>query len=271
MTYLMWKFCNFSSIMKLTILVCASALVATCFISCEKDPDNSDRAVNAPAPGFDLAHSDPAAVELADSIMAAMGGRKNWDETRYISWNFFGRRNLVWDKAKGNVRIESIPDSTIYLVNIHTGKGRVEVKGTELTEPDSLQKMLTQAKSIWINDSYWLVMPFKLKDTGVTLKYLGEDTTLTGTKSNVLEVTFKDVGDTPQNKYRVYVDMKDNLVKQWAYYKDASQDSASQIWPFDNYRKYGNILLSANRSDGRGPRDVRVDEKLPNELFTDFR
>ena len=75
--------------MKLAILLCASALLATCFISCEKDPDNSDREVNAPAPGFDLADSDPAAVELADSIMVAMGGRKNWDQTRYISWNFF--------------------------------------------------------------------------------------------------------------------------------------------------------------------------------------
>jgi hypothetical protein len=131
--------------------------------------------------------------------------------------------------------------------------------------------MLAKGKSIWINDSYWLVMPFKLKDTGVTLKYLGEDTTLTGVKSNVLEVTFKDVGDTPENKYRVYVDVKDNLVKQWAYYKDVSQDSASQVWPLDNYKKYGNILLSANRSDDKGPRDVRVDDKLPRELFTEFR
>ena len=253
--------------MKSLIIFCAVTLI----MACDNDSRRSDRAANPAAPGFDVAHSDPAAVELADSVMMAMGGRENWDQTRYISWNFFGRRNLVWDKAEGDVRIESIPDSTIYLLNIHTGKGRVEVKGDEVTQPDSLQKMLAKGKSIWINDSYWLVMPFKLKDTGVTLKYLGEDTTLTGIKSNVLELTFKDVGDTPQNKYRVYVDVKDNLVKQWAYYKDASQDSASQVWPFDNYQRYGNILLSADRSDNRGPRDVRVDTKLPQEVFTEFR
>lgn len=257
--------------MKSPIIFSAATLVIACLIACDKDSERSDRVANPAAPGFDLAHSDPAAVELADSVMIAMGGRESWDKTRYISWNFFGRRNLVWDKANGNVRIESIPDSTIYLMNITTGKGRVEVKDKELTEPDSLQKMLAQGKSIWINDSYWLVMPFKLKDTGVTLKYLGEDTTLTGIKSNVLELTFKDVGDTPQNKYRVYVDVKDNLVKQWAYYKDASQDSASQVWPFDNYKRYGNILLSADRSDNRGPRNVRIDEKLPREVFTEFR
>jgi hypothetical protein len=247
------------------------ALASILFASCQQDPD--DRRLdgeNPPSPGFDLAHSDPAAVELADSIMVAMGGRRNWDNTRFISWNFFGRRDLVWDKESGNVRIDSHPDSTIYLVNINDLKGRVQVKGQELSEPDSLQKMLSKAKSIWINDSYWLLMPFKLKDTGVTLKYLGADTIQSGLACNVLELTFKDVGDTPQNKYRVYVDVKDNLVKQWAYYKDASQDSASQIWPWDNYKRYGDLLLSADRSDNRGPRNVRVDEKLPKEVFTEF-
>jgi hypothetical protein len=251
-------------------LIPLPALIVLVLLSaCQKDHEDRQH-FNPPAPGFDLAHSDPAAVELADSIMAAMGGRDNWDNTRYISWNFFGRRNLVWDKLTGRVRIESIPDSTIYLVNINDLKGRVKIKDQELTEPDSLRKMLERGKSIWINDSYWLLMPFKLKDTGVSLSYLGEDTTLTGLKCNVLELRFNNVGDTPENKYRVYVDLRDNLVKQWAYYKDAAQDSASQIWPWDNYQRYGRILLSANRSDEKGPRDVRIDEKLPQKIFTEF-
>lgn len=239
-------------------------LISAFCSACEQDTGNPA------APGFDLAHSDPAAIELADSIMAAMGGRKNWDRTQFISWNFFGRRNLVWDKKDGRVRIESLPDSIIYLVNVNDLKGRVQVRGNEITDPDSLKNMLAKAKSMWINDSYWLVMPFKLKDTGVTLNYLGEDTTLTGLNCNVLELTFKDVGDTPNNKYRVYVDVKDNLVKQWAFYKEASQDSASWLRPWDNYKRYGSILLSADRSDNGGPRNVRVDRKLPNDVFTEF-
>lgn len=256
--------------MKKTIFVLAFACSMLFFMTCQQEQGHSASGSNPHAPGFDIAHSDPAAVELADSIMVAMGGRENWDKTRFISWNFFGRRDLVWDKQEGNVRIQSPGDSVVYLLNINDMKGRVQVKGQEITEADSLQKMLQKAKSIWINDSYWLVMPYKLKDTGVTLKYLGEDTTLTGLKCNVIELTFENVGDTPENKYQVYVDLKDNLVKQWAYFKDASQDSASQIWPWDNYKRYGKILLSADRSDNRGPRQVRVDEKLPKELFTDF-
>ncbi|MEJ1710186.1 hypothetical protein, partial [Escherichia coli] len=91
--------------------------------------------------------------------------------------------------------IESKNDSTIYLVNITTGEGRVQIKGQELTEPDSLRRqMLERAKNIWINDSYWLVMPFKLKDTGVTLKYLGQDTLRGLPYYNVLQLTFQNVG-----------------------------------------------------------------------------
>ncbi|HEX8038160.1 MAG TPA: hypothetical protein VF490_03380 [Chryseosolibacter sp.] len=245
-------------------------LSALCLSCQQRNSGEARSGANPPAPGFDMAHSDPAAIELADSVMAAMGGRENWDKTRFISWNFSGRRDLAWDKAEGNVRIESAPDSTIYLLNLNTRKGRVRIRGQELTEPDSLGKMLQRGKSIWINDSYWLLMPFKLKDTGVTLKYLGEDTTATGARCNVIQLTFQNVGDTPQNKYKVYVGLEDNLVKQWAYYKEATQDSPSQVWPWDNYKKYGNILLSADRSDNRGPRNVRIDNQLPASLFSEF-
>ncbi|HEX6890511.1 MAG TPA: hypothetical protein VF141_07460 [Chryseolinea sp.] len=240
-------------------------LLAAVLTSCEMNKN----ALNPPAEGFDLVNSDPRAVQLADSIMAAMGGRRNWDNTRYISWNF-GGRSLTWDKKDNRVRIESPKDSIIYLVDLDKLQGKVSVKGQEITEADSLKKMLTKGKSIWINDSYWLVMPFKLKDTGLTIKYVGEDTMLTGIKCNVLELTFNDIGDTPQNKYRIFVDANDNLVKQWSYYSNSNQDSANFTRPWDNYQKYGDILISADRSDGAGPKNVKVDNTLPEKIFTAF-
>ena len=253
--------------MNIRVSICSFLLA--CLLGACRQGSAEYEGGNPPAPGFDVTHSDPAAVELADSIMEAVGGRQNWDNTRFISWDF-GNRHLVWDKKEGHVRIESKTDSAIYLVNIHDLKGRVQIRGQELTEPDSLQKMLAKGKSIWINDSYWLFMPFKLKDTGVTLKYLGEDTISAGVNANVLELTFDNVGDTPQNKYRVYADLKDNLVKQWAFYREASQDTPTWVLPWDNYKKHGHILLSADRTGGRGPKGVRVDEKLSGEVFREF-
>jgi hypothetical protein len=248
----------------LTLILATTLFVVAC--SSDRDKD----VVNTPEAGFNLAGSDPAAVELADSVMSAMGGRANWNNTRFISWNFSGRRDLVWDKQSGRVRIESPEEKTVYLVNVNTGLGKVRVGSKEVVQPDSLKKLLQRARSIWINDSYWLIMPFKLKDTGVTLRYLGEDTLLTGGKCNVVDLTFTDSGNEPESKYRIYVDLTDNLVKQWSYFRRADQDSATFTRPWDNYKKYGEILLSADRSDKSGPQNVKVDSELPEKIFTDF-
>lgn len=220
---------------------------------------------NPSAEGFDLAHSDPAAVELADSIMVAMGGWENWNNTHFISWSSSNNRNFFWDKKKDRVRIELVNDSITYIVSLQDVEGKVSIKGQSITDKDSLIKMLNHAKNIWAHDSYWLVMPFRLKDNGVTLKYLGEDSLQNGDRCNVLQL----IDSSRQNKYHLYVDLSDNLVKQWEFYESLDQDSANFVRPWDNYKKYGKILLSAERSDGVGPRNVKVtnvNEKFFEEL-----
>ena len=171
-------------------------LFAFTAFSCQPAEENKEVAEeNPPMEDFNLVGSDEKAMEIADSVMKHMGGRKNWDETRYLSWTFFGRRKLLWDKWNGDVRIEFIGDpNTVYLVNIKTMEGKVKKAGEEITHPDSLAKELKRAEAIWINDSYWLCMPFKLKDSGVTLKYLREDTTMAGKDADVLGLTFQNVG-----------------------------------------------------------------------------
>ena len=213
--------------------------------------------------------SDPQAIEIADNVMLAMGGRKAWDDLQYISWNFFGSRDLIWDKKNGRVRIDFPAQKTCYLINVYDNTGMVFIDGLPIDEPDSLNKMVIQGKNIWINDSYWLVMPFKLKDTGVTLSYVREDTLPDGHIADVLGLTFNEVGVTPDNKYEVYVDKTDSLVKQWAYFQRYTQDSASAIWPWDNYQQYGDLLFSADRSDNRGPGNVQVFAELPDAVFND--
>ena len=240
------------------------------FSGCQPQPHEkqmNETELNPPQPGFNLKGSDTKAISLADSVMEAMGGRAQWDNMRYLAWNFFGIRNLIWDKWMGRVRIDYPQEGTVYLLNIHNDRGAVFKNGEPIEDADSISLMLKRGKSIWINDSYWLVMPFKLKDSGVTLKYLREDTTRQGALSHVLGLTFEEVGDTPDNRYEIFVDQSDYLVKQWAYFEQASQDSASRVWPWDNYRQYGEILLSGDRSDGKGPKNVRVFQTLPDSVF----
>ena len=81
--------------------------------------------------------SDAKAIKIADEVMKASGGIKNWDATHYIAWNFFGSRKLLWDKYTGNVKIENLKNDTRILVNINTLKGKVFKNGAELTNVDS--------------------------------------------------------------------------------------------------------------------------------------
>ena len=87
--------------------------------------------LNAPAEGFDLESSDPLAIVIADRVMHAMGGRRAWDQTRYLSWNFFGSRKLLWDKTAGRVRIENSRDDQVVLLDLKEMTGRVFRSGTE--------------------------------------------------------------------------------------------------------------------------------------------
>ncbi|MFT5800422.1 MAG: hypothetical protein ACI956_000225, partial [Nonlabens sp.] len=201
---------------------------------------------------------DAKASELADATLLAMGGQQKYDDLHYVSWTFFGSRQLTWDKRDSRVRINSPKDTTIYLLDMKTMKGKISKSGKEVTDPDALSEGLKRAKSIWINDSYWLVMPFKLKDPGVNLKYLRTDTTKTGAMAEVVELTFEGVGNTPNNKYNVFIDKKDNLVKQWAFYADKNQEAPSRVWPWDNYKDYNGLLLSGERSDDGGPSEIKV-------------
>lgn len=225
--------------------------------------------LNPSAEGFNAAASDPEAITIADQIMTAMGGRKAWDETKIIGWKF-GKRHLIWDKHTGDVRVDAPQDSAVYLLNVFSNVLKAQVGGQAVEDSDSLANHMDKAMYRWINDSYWLVMPFKLKDSGVTLRHEREDTTMTGADSDVLSLVFEEVGMTPDNRYEIWVDKSDNLVKQWSFYRNASDSIPFAVWPWDNYGQYGGIMLSADRSDGKGPKDVHIYDSLPSHVFQDF-
>lgn len=129
---------------------------------------------------------------------------------------------------------------------------------------------LTQGVNIWINDSYWLCMPFKLKDSGLKLRYLN-DTLPTSSKqpAHWLELTFADVGVTPDNKYHVAIDKATHLVSEWQFFTRYDDPSPRFSTPWADYRTYGRILLSGNRGQ-RELTDIQVHQTLDPQLFTEF-
>jgi len=220
---------------------------------------------NPAAPGFDAAGSDRRAIELADRVMERLGGRAAWEDTRYLTWRFFGGRRHVWDKWTGNHRFEA--DELTVLSNINDAVGRAWEAGVEVTDADTLAARLDKAQRAWINDSYWLVMPYKLKDSGVALSYVGEGMTEDGLPANILEMTFRHVGRTPQNRYQIWVDIDNSLVRQWSFYASAEDEEPKFVMPWANWQPYGEIWLNDDFS-GRRHSSVAVYEELPEVVFT---
>ncbi|WP_268122672.1 DUF6503 family protein [Roseivirga pacifica] len=242
-------------------------LLAFAIVACGETKETTTESDygNPAAEGFNEAASDAKAIAIADKVMEAMGGRQAWDNTHYVAWKFFGRDALVWDKWTGNVRIDR-PNGTTLLTNINDGSGTAYLNATEITDADSVGQYMETAKSIWINHSYWLVMPFKLKDSGVTLNYVGEENTMDGKPADKLKLTFEGVGRTPQNMYYVWVDKETNLVSQWEYYSAADKDAGFTL-PWAGYTKHGEILLGGNRGE-RSMEDIMVFDELPASVFT---
>ena len=213
--------------------------------------------------------ADDRSIDIITKMEKAMGGRPAYNKVRYLSWTFFGNRKLWWDKHTGRVRIENPRDTSVYLVNVNDQKGSFASKGVQMTG-DTLTSLMSQATSIWINDSYWLVMPWKLRDNGVIVRHIGVDTLTGGAMYDLLQLTFDGVGVTPDNKYVLHVDQSDHLIKQWSFYKVASDTVAARVWPWDNYQQFGEILLSSDRSDQSGPSEVKVYDDLPDSLFEEI-
>ena len=127
--------------------------------------------------------------------------------------------------------------------------------------------MLDLAVSAWINDSYWMFMPYKLKDTGVTLRHLGAAEMLDGRSAEILQLTFDGVGETPENKYLVYVGRESGLVEQWDYFANAADAEPAIQTPWHNWKRYGEILLSDDRGES-GHSDIAVLAEIPPRVLT---
>lgn len=220
------------------------------------------------APAAVSADSDPQAIEIAQRTIDRMGGWTAWSETRYIRWKFFGGRTHHWDRHTGDVRIEMSSDDGewLWLMNVVRGDGRVWRDGEELRERT---EALDRGRKIWVNDSYWLVMPFKLLDPGVTLRYSGQRPTEDGRDADLLELTFGEgVGYTPRNRYEVWVARDSGLVEQWAFYRDAGDADPAFVLPWTGWRRFGRIMLATDRGRGKDW-EIAVPDDVPATVFRD--
>ncbi len=225
---------------------------------------------NTPEAGFDAQNSDAAAVALADSIENAHGGRYAWNKTRYIKWSYSGQRDLIWDKTGEKVRIDFAGGNLKIRLNLKNNTGIIWQDGMVLTQPDSVKKYSEYGKNLFTNDAWWLLMPFKLKGNGMTLKSEGKKTNAIGAVCDAISATFNNTGNILTGKYLIYTNPVTHIITQWDFYQKPTDEKPILIIPNSEYRAYGHLLLSANRGMGRSLAPVAVYSSMPDSVFTSF-
>ncbi len=158
------------------------------------------------------------------------------------------------------------------LENINTKEGTAYLNGKPATG-DKLKELLERGYGTWVNDTYWLLMPYKLKDPGVSLSYVGDEM-IDGKTYDKLLLSFPAVGLTPGDRYWAYVDRGTHLMDRWAYVlQDQPPDSEPTAWLWQGWQRYGKIMLAPTRAKVGGDRKLELSnlgvyDSLPDAVFT---
>ena len=211
----------------------------------------------------------PEAVALARRTMSAMGGEDRWTAARLLRFDFTsvrdGQPGAVyshwWDRQTGAYRLEGVDKEGVpyrVLFDVDDRTGRAWRAGSEIAGED-LARMLEMAYGRFINDTYWLLMPWKWLDPGVRLGYDGRRE-IDGEAYEVVSLSFDDgTGLTSRDRYWVLVSPDSGRVARWEYVLQDQQGNPGQgtptAWSWEEWKTTaaGIELATVRRRLGEGP------------------
>tara|TARA_B110000908_G_scaffold142514_1_gene170756 strand:- start:2473 stop:3750 length:1278 start_codon:yes stop_codon:yes gene_type:complete len=145
----------------------------------------------------------------ADALATKMLNALNYQaykNTETISWNFRNEHFYTWNKQENIVAV-SWDNNKVILHTKNPKKTEVFIDDKKVENSDILKK----ATAFYNNDSFWLVAPYKIFDTGTErrlVNYKGKDALL---------ITYTSGGSTPGDSYLWILD-KNNVptsFKMW--------------------------------------------------------
>jgi hypothetical protein len=206
--------------------------------------------------GVDYAFDDPEVERVYERMMDVTAPGGGWERARYLEFEWAVDRGDAgtlsrvhrWDKWEGMARVDDTADGQPRVSIFDTDdptSGRAWVGGQELSG-EAAQSALESAYRAHINDAYWLVMPYKWADPGVTTRYVGEESDAEGRTWEVVELSFDtDIGLTPQNRYLAFVNPETGRMERWHHFSDASAEPSPADWV--DWTQHGPIQLAENR------------------------
>jgi hypothetical protein len=263
------------------------------------------------------AWSHPA-YQVVDWIWQHLGGQDAYEKCRYVefTWTYEhegdakAARSHTWDRYEGDYVLEFTDSRTndeykVYF-NVNTRTGVAVKNGTAVGEDENAQ-LVERAYSMFANDTYWLLLPMKLRDPGARLQYVGH-ASKTGdrdiqepaprywvnlTKEEEVEAHkerlqksekgtgdlhtlvvlhlwfFREVGLTPGDKYWLYV-THDGAIVGWRYVLEGGDEGE---WEWTDEKDCGmGITLPTKKVSADGSKtvvfpDVKFRETMDRTVF----
>jgi hypothetical protein len=200
--------------------------------------------------------ADEKADAVARELVASLGGQPAWEKARQFRFDFVVERegkpaaqfHHLWDRYTGDYRLLGTDKSgapyAVYF-NVNTRQGTAFVNGRPV-EGDEKLKLLETAYGRFINDSYWLLAPWKVFDPGVHRDYDGEKAGPDGAVCDVIKLSFEGVGLTPKDVYWLWITREGRRMVQWQYVLGgAAEEPTTALWK--DWRTIGGIGLSLEK------------------------
>lgn len=255
----------------------AGIVLIGCFGAACAPGEPSERTVDVAAELSAAAPVDTARF-YAQQVMNSLGGKEAWDRTRYVSYRWLveregavvADRQHAWDRYEGRYRVEfEQRDSThLMLFNVNELReipdlgpvpaGRAWIGDRELTGANR-DAALRRGYSVFINDSYWALMPFKWEDPGVHLTYEGIRTLSDGAGYAVVHLTFDEGLGVSEDQYWGFVDPTTGRMAAWQYLLGTDTEPGDVIW-WEDPTAVGSLRFPMNRVRDGGGRFIYFDD-----------
>lgn len=184
------------------------------------------------------AADDPAGKgqQLATDLWRASGG-ENWEKVKELHFTF-----IVEENGKELARVKhhwNVAEQTDHVI----WKDKdVTVNLVAVGESEEAKA----AYARWVNDSYWLLAPLKVRDPGVKLEYMGQKEA-GGAQCETVQLSFEQTGLTPTDRYLLYLHPETKLLQAWDYMPSADKTMHGS---WDKYEEHGGLKLSTEHQFG---------------------
>jgi hypothetical protein len=177
--------------------------------------------------------------QIATDLWKASGG-ENWTKVREVRFTF-----AVEQEGKPLFSAE-------HVWNVAAGTDEVKWKDKQGKDHHVTANLAAPASddegkagyARWVNDSYWLLAPLKVRDRGVHVEAGGQKD-LNGVTCETVRLKFDKVGLTPTDQYVFYIDPKTKLPLAWDYIPETGTGMQA-TW--EKFQSFGGLNLATEHN-----------------------